>query len=226
MATITGVAPKAWLGNYKVFGTPGVNDGATDDAILKAMDDAVSDGMDIINLSLGDDIAPRLADDLDVQAVERATQAGVIVVAAAGNNGPSLNTISSPATATSAIAVGASTNDRTFAESVEVPGLASYLALTGDARATVSQLTASLVDVASMDGGGLACAAFSDCCAARTAMTASAAVVATSRFVNSRLALACWACDAAALTLAPRNPKSKISQENRTPPALPQRLSA
>ena len=99
LATIQGVASKAFLGSYKVFGTPGYNDSASDSAILKAMDDAVADGMDIINLSLGDDFAPRLADDIDVDAVERAVRAGVIVVVAAGNNGPGLNTIGSPATA-------------------------------------------------------------------------------------------------------------------------------
>src|SRR5204863_393729 len=32
LATIRGVAPKAYLGNYKVFGSPGVNDTATEDA--------------------------------------------------------------------------------------------------------------------------------------------------------------------------------------------------
>jgi subtilisin family serine protease len=87
LATITGVAPGAQLGNYKVFGSPGFNDYATDEAILKAMDDAVSDGMDIINLSLGDNLAPRLGDDLEVEAVA-ASKAGVIVVAAVSNNGP------------------------------------------------------------------------------------------------------------------------------------------
>ncbi len=49
LALITGVAPKAYLGSYKVFGSPGVNDGATDAAILKAVDDAVADGMDVIS---------------------------------------------------------------------------------------------------------------------------------------------------------------------------------
>jgi subtilisin family serine protease len=159
LATITGVAPKAYLGNYKVFGTPGFNDGASDDAILKALDDAVADGMDIINLSLGGDLAPRLEDDLDAQAVERAVQAGVIVVVAAGNNGPDLNTISSPATAHSAISVGATTNDRTFAASVEVPGLASFTALVGDMPAPAAPVTGAIADVASLDGSGLACGA-------------------------------------------------------------------
>src|SRR5262249_2164825 len=72
LATITGVAPKAWLGSYKVFGSPGVNDGATDAAILKAIDDAVADGMDVINLSLGTLEATRIEDDLEVHALERA----------------------------------------------------------------------------------------------------------------------------------------------------------
>ncbi len=160
LATITGVAPKAYLGNYKVFGTPGFNDGASDDAILKAIDDAVADGMDIINLSLGDDLAPRISDDLDAQAVERAVQAGVIVVVAAGNNGPDLNTISSPATAPSALSVGATTNDRTFAASVEVPGLSSFTALVGDGAAPSTPVTGTIADVASLDGSGLACSPF------------------------------------------------------------------
>src|SRR5437016_1792967 len=34
LATIAGVAPKAWLGSYKVFGSPGVNDNASESAIL------------------------------------------------------------------------------------------------------------------------------------------------------------------------------------------------
>jgi subtilisin family serine protease len=157
LATITGVAPKAYIGNYKVFGSPGINDGATDDAILKAMDDAVADGMDVINLSLGDDFAPRLEDDLDVAAVERATKAGVIVVIAAGNNGPGLNTITSPATAPSAISVGATTNDRTFATTVEVSGMDAFAAIPGDGSSSSSAITANIADVAGIDGDGLAC---------------------------------------------------------------------
>jgi subtilisin family serine protease len=154
---LEGVAPRAYLGNYKVFGTPGYNDTTTDAAILKAIDDAVADGMDVINLSLGDDFAPRLADDIDVQAVERAVQAGVIVVAAAGNNGPDMNTISSPATAPSAIAVGAVTNDRTLAASVELQGGTPQLAVTGSGPLPAAPITASLTDVASLDTNGLAC---------------------------------------------------------------------
>ena len=50
---IQGMAPLASLGNYKVFGNPGVNPNTTLAAVTAAIEDAVKDGMDIINLSLG-----------------------------------------------------------------------------------------------------------------------------------------------------------------------------
>ena len=111
--TISGVAPRAFLGNYKVIG----DDGAASSAgILKAIDDAVTDGMDVINLSLGTGFAPRPEDDVIVQALERAVDTGVIVIVAAGNAGPGLNSISSPGTAPQAITVGSHTaGDRTVA---------------------------------------------------------------------------------------------------------------
>jgi hypothetical protein len=157
LATVMGVAPRAWLGNYKVFGTPGYNDASSSSAILKALDDAVADGMDVINMSLGDDFAPRLKDDMDVEAVERAVRAGVIVVVAAGTNGPGMNTISSPATAPSAIAVGATSSDRTFGTSVEAAGVGTFLALIGSGSVPAQPLSAPLTDVEALDGNGLAC---------------------------------------------------------------------
>lgn len=158
LATVSGVAPKAYIGNYKVFGTPGINDGASEDAILKAIDDAVADGMDVINLSLGSDLAPRIEDDPLVQAIERASLAGVIVVVAAGNNGPGINTISSPATAPSAISVGASHNERVFAASAEIAALPPMPAIPSSGNPPSSPISAPLADVASTDGTGLACA--------------------------------------------------------------------
>ena len=59
--------------------------------VIRAVDFAVANraslGIDIINLSLGHPIFEPAATDPLVQAVERATRAGVIVVAAAGNYG-------------------------------------------------------------------------------------------------------------------------------------------
>ena len=157
LAAISGVAPKAWLGSYKVFGSPGVNDNANDAAILTAIEDAVNDGMDVISLSLGTLEAARIQDDIEVQALERAAGLGIIVVVAAGNDGPDPNTISSPGTAPSAITVGAAKNDRVFAASATVGGGAPMIALPGSGANSPTPITAPLAAVAALDQDGLAC---------------------------------------------------------------------
>jgi minor extracellular serine protease Vpr len=96
-ATITGVAPQAWLGNYKVFGSPGVNDYTSGDVIIKALEDALNDGMNIANLSIGSPAFygpldtgatcgenPGVPCDAEAMAVENAVKAGMLVVVAAG----------------------------------------------------------------------------------------------------------------------------------------------
>jgi minor extracellular serine protease Vpr len=157
LATISGVAPQAYLGVYKVFGTPGVNDTASEDAILAAIDDAVNDGMSVINLSLGYDVASLPSVDPFVKAVEAASQFGVIVVAAAGNNGPNPGTVGTPAIAPHAIAVGASNNSRAFAGFVQVQGSGAVTALPGAGLNSFSPIAGPLVDVTTLDPTGLAC---------------------------------------------------------------------
>ena len=125
--------------------------------MLRAIDDAVNDGMDVINLSLGVALAERLADDILVAAVERAAALGVVVSVAAGNFGDTPNTIASPATAPSVIATGASVNDRIFAPGVVRNGSQSYYAIPGYGRSSVSPVTAPIADVAALDGSGEAC---------------------------------------------------------------------
>jgi len=157
LATITGVAPLAYLGNYKVFGSPGVNDDTNDCAIVQAIEDAVNDGMDVINLSLGSVPAPRIIDDNEVQVLETAISMGVIVVIAAGNNGPDPNTIGSPGTTPSAITAGAMNNNRIFADSFMV-GSNSFAAIPGDESLPTSPITAPLVDISlQLDNTGLGC---------------------------------------------------------------------
>src|SRR5579871_250290 len=53
VVSFTGMAPKAYLGNYKIFGSPNVNDSPSDDVMIKAIDDAVSEGMNFPSLSVG-----------------------------------------------------------------------------------------------------------------------------------------------------------------------------
>jgi subtilisin family serine protease len=108
---ISGVAPKAYLGNYKVYTVPTADYGLDGNSpeIAKGIDQAVADGMNVINLSIGEpEIAPRR--DIVVQALDNAAAAGVVPVVAADNDfdAGGLGTIGSPGNAPDAITVGAS----------------------------------------------------------------------------------------------------------------------
>lgn len=149
--TLSGVAPRAYLGNYKVLDDEGTTTNAT---VLRAMDDAVADGMDVINLSLGETTASRPADDPVDRAIETAAGAGVLVVVSAGNEGPDPNTINSPGTAASAITVGAF---RVAAGSATVEGLPEIQGTMAAGAAPHEAINAPLSDVAALDQTGLAC---------------------------------------------------------------------
>ncbi|MBI2322306.1 MAG: S8 family serine peptidase [Chloroflexi bacterium] len=105
---ISGVAPKAFLMNYKVIYEHG-GDGAfgTDESVIAGIEAAVRDGADVINLSLGGLAVTDPTLDALAQAAEGAFAAGVVVVAAAGNRGADASTVSSPGTAANVITVGA-----------------------------------------------------------------------------------------------------------------------
>jgi subtilisin family serine protease len=109
---VSGIAPNAYLGNYKVLTTPTQNFGLDGNSpeIAKGIEEAVKDGMDVINLSLGEpEIEP--SRDIVVKAVDNAADAGVISVIAAGNDfgDAGRGSIGSPGTASQAITVAAST---------------------------------------------------------------------------------------------------------------------
>jgi hypothetical protein len=112
---ISGVAPRAYLGNYKVLTVPTENFGLNGNApeIAAGIEAAVADGMDVINLSLGEpEIEPTR--DLVALAIEGAAAAGVPTVAAAGNEYGrfQLGSVGSPASAASAISVASVSNGR------------------------------------------------------------------------------------------------------------------
>ncbi len=156
-ATITGVAPKAFLGIYKALDGEGRG---SEETILKAIDDAVADRMDVLNLSLGLSLAPPLDRDLLSAAIERATAAGVIVVKSAGNLGPGPGSISSPGSAPSGITVGANANAREFAfPEVMMEGAEPIEAVASDASEDKPPIEGPLQDIASLDPSGLLCSA-------------------------------------------------------------------
>lgn len=105
---LSGIAHRAWLGNYNVF--PDFQASARTVEIIRAIEDAVADGMDVLNMSLGGGVhQPEQGDPL-AQAVNNAAEAGVVVAVAAGNSGPNLFTITSPGNASGALTAAASTN--------------------------------------------------------------------------------------------------------------------
>src|SRR6266542_3868504 len=103
---MSGIAPGAWLGNYNVF--PGNVDNARSEDILNAVDAAIADGMDVLNLSLGGSYHGN--NDLLAIGLDNAVDAGLVVAVAAGNSGPGQGTVESPGRARKIITVGASTN--------------------------------------------------------------------------------------------------------------------
>ncbi len=103
---MSGIAPGAWLGNYNVF--PGGVLNARSEDILNAVDAAIEDGMDVLNLSLGGSYHGN--NDLLAMGLDNAVDAGVVVAVAAGNSGPGQGTLQSPGRARKIITVAASTN--------------------------------------------------------------------------------------------------------------------
>jgi subtilisin family serine protease len=115
---IAGIAPRAYLGNYKVYAVPTPSVGLDGNApeIAAGVEAAVTDGMDVINLSLGEsEIEP--SRDIVVAAIDGAAKAGVVPVIAAGNEFDSAGygSISSPGNAPGAITVAAVTGNDVIA---------------------------------------------------------------------------------------------------------------
>ena len=104
---VLGVAPNVELYGYRVLGPRG--SGATS-GIIAGIEKAVNDGMDVINMSLGDSGTTDPFSPM-VTAVNNATLAGVVTVIANGNAGPNAGTSSAPGTAQLPISVGASSVD-------------------------------------------------------------------------------------------------------------------
>ncbi|MGL5378353.1 S8 family serine peptidase [Clostridium sp.] len=104
---VVGIAPKADIYGYRVLGPYGYGE---NDGIIAAIEKAVTDGMDVINMSLGDSDINDPFDPMTT-AVNNATEAGVVTVISNGNSGPGPETVGSPGTSQLPIAVGASTID-------------------------------------------------------------------------------------------------------------------
>ncbi|HJM00488.1 MAG TPA: S8 family serine peptidase [Nitrosopumilus sp.] len=102
----SGVAPKAKILAYKVSED---GEGVSSELISGAIEKAIEDDADIINISLG---INRTNTKIDY-AVNHALENGIFVVTAAGNDGPELKTIGSPGRNFESLTVGATYNNMT-----------------------------------------------------------------------------------------------------------------
>jgi minor extracellular serine protease Vpr len=117
VAGLSGIAPRAQLGSYRVFNvpTPLGGDIAETPEIVAAFESAVADGMNVINFS-GGGAQTDPANDAMVETIANVVAAGVVPVIAAGNDRDDfgLGTVGSPGTAPDAIAVAAVSNNHVF----------------------------------------------------------------------------------------------------------------
>jgi subtilisin len=115
---VRGAAPDAQLYVYRVFGRN--TEGASNFAIIKAIEQAVADGCDVINMSLGG--GP--ADDATEDAISFAHDNGTICFVATGNDGR--QPVSFPASFSLSLAVSAMGRKGTFpANTTDAPNVAA-----------------------------------------------------------------------------------------------------
>jgi subtilisin family serine protease len=157
---LSGVAPRAWLGNYRVFTVPTpVGHVANTPEIIAAFEAAVKDGMDVINFSGGGSETEPSRDAL-IAAVHGVAAAGVVPVIAAGNDRDDFGdgTVGSPGTAPDAISVAAVSNTHVFAPSLDDtqqggPTRIPFIGANGErAPAAWGAVDQTLVDVGAITG--------------------------------------------------------------------------
>jgi minor extracellular serine protease Vpr len=119
---LSGVAPRAYIGTYRVFTVPTpIGHVANTPEIAGALESAVRDGMDVVNLSLGG-AETEPANDAMIEVIHNVALAGVVPVISAGNDRDSfgMGSIGSPGTAPDAITVAAVSNLHVFAPTLAV----------------------------------------------------------------------------------------------------------
>jgi minor extracellular serine protease Vpr len=162
---LSGVAPRAYIGNYRVFNIPTpLGHVANTPEIAAAFESAVRDGMDVINFS-GGGSESEPANDAMVDVVRNTAAAGVVPVIAAGNDRDDfgLGTVGSPGTAPAAITVAASSNTHVFAPvlAVQASGVPSELRRipiqvdqANEFSASLAAVPAPLIDVGTLTSPG------------------------------------------------------------------------
>jgi subtilisin family serine protease len=144
--TASGVARNARIAMYKAC-VPVV--GCSESAVTAAIDAAVSDGVDLISMSIGGAPKDPFYDDAIAVATFGAERRGVFVVLAGGNSGPTASTVCNVAPWMTT--VGAATTDRVFPATLR---LGNGVALTGQSLYTLKSTGTSMVQLVHSSCGG------------------------------------------------------------------------
>ena len=125
LGSASGMAPGAKVAAYKVCwtGKPGVDPGCFNSDSVAAINQAVLDGVDVINYSIGGSSESDILDSVE-QAFRGASNAGVYVAASAGNSGPGASTLDHPSPWLTTVAAG--THRRAF-QAVQLGNGARYV---------------------------------------------------------------------------------------------------
>jgi minor extracellular serine protease Vpr len=183
---LSGVAPAAKLGDYNVFPNRGggfiaFGGSAFSHDIARALEDAVADGMDVVNMSIGGTVqGPH---DALAEATNNTVAAGVVAAVAGGNEGPGDSTISSPGSAERALTAGASTNPHFVGIAVTVAATTRGAAL-GDFNNFDPAITAAYTVTTPANG----CSAISTSLAGKIALIDRGVCTFTTKVRNAQTA--------------------------------------
>jgi len=151
---ISGIAPRARVAAYKVcwVGDEGVDDGCFDEDSIAAIEDAVDDGVDVINYSVGG-TESNVLDALE-KAFLGADDAGVFVANSAGNSGPDAGTLGTPTTVPWITSVAAESAARTFEATATVHPSSGPDVVVSGASVTGALPATAIVDAADVPAAG------------------------------------------------------------------------
>lgn len=182
VGVMSGMAPRARIAAYKVCWEASVPEvsGCYAADILKAIDDAVADGVDVINFSVSGPQTDFL-DPVDI-GYFNATAAGIFVAASAGNSGPGNQVAHIGPWLTT---VAASTHDRQWIADLALVNAGTY---TGASANAAAQPNAPMVLSSDIAAPGVPVADANLCFAnSLTSAQAAGKVVVCDRGTNDRL---------------------------------------
>ncbi len=183
LGSVSGMAPGAKVAAYKVcWSGKGVSDGCFSSDSVAAINQAVADGVDVINYSIGSTSESDVLDPVE-QAFRAASNAGVFVASSAGNSGPGTSTLDHPSPWLTTVAAA------TFRRAFNVVELGNGARYVGASTTATLPTPTQIVTSASVK---LAAATVDDAnrCIAGTLDPAKAAgrIVICDRGVNDRIA--------------------------------------